>query len=89
MSKDDSKQRRYSEEEFALILRKASEIQESPKGGGRKGGGPGLTIEEIRSIASEAGIDPHAVSRAAARLGTLEWEEKSGLAGARFGGPRM
>ena len=87
MSEGDSKKRRYSEEEFALILRKASEIQESPKGGGRKGGGSGLPIEEIRSIASEAGIDPLAVSRAAALLGTLEWEEKSGLAAAIFGGP--
>ena len=87
MSNEESKKRRYSEEEFALILRKASEIQVS--GGqpaGRTAGG-GLTLEEIRSIASEAGIDPEAVTRAASILGTLDWEEKTGLAAAIFGGP--
>jgi len=87
VSNDDSKKRRYSEEEFALILRKASEIQESPKGGARRGPGAGLTLEEIQSTATEAGMDAQAVSRAAALLGTLEWEEKSGLATAIFGGP--
>jgi hypothetical protein len=84
---DHSRERRYSEEEFALILRKASDIQQSPGEGSGRRGGQGLTLEEIRSIASEAGIDPHAVSRAAALLGSLEWEERKGLAAAIFGGP--
>ena len=44
-------------------------------------------MEEIRSIAGEAGIDPQAVSRAAALLDASEWEEKIGLAAALFGGP--
>ncbi len=87
MSDDDSTRRRYTEEEFALILRKASEIQESPRGGSGKASGQGLTLEEIQSIAGEAGIDPRAISKAAALLGTLEWEEKRGLAAAIFGSP--
>ena len=87
MSNDGSNERRYSEEEFALILRKASEIQ---VGGGRDGSKPatgGLTLEEIRSIATEAGIDPDAVTRAASILGAMKWGEKSGLVSAIFGGP--
>lgn len=87
MTQDDSKKRRYSEEEFALILRKASELQESPgdRIGRREGGG--FSLEEIQSIAQEAGIDPAAVTRAASLIGVMEWEEKRGLAAAIFGGP--
>lgn len=56
---------RYSENEFALILRLASEDR----------GGPdfppprtGLTLSEIQGIAGEVGIDPGRVARAAALL---------------------
>jgi hypothetical protein len=87
VSNDESKKRRYTEEEFALILRKASEIQDSPRGGGKAGTGSGLTLSEIQSIANEAGLDPQAISRAAALLGAMEWEERSGLAAAIFGAP--
>jgi hypothetical protein len=87
VSDDDSKKRRYSEEEFALILRKASEIQISQGSQTPGPGKTGLTLDEIQSIASEAGIDPEAVSRAASVLGVLEWDEKVGLAAAIFGGP--
>jgi hypothetical protein len=85
LSDDDQKIRRYSEEEFALILRKASEIQLSSGGQSGGVGAGGLTLEEIRSIAGEAGIDPEAVTRAASILGALAWEEKKGLASAIFG----
>ena len=87
MSNDDTKARRYSEEEFALILRKASEIQEVPGDGPGSSSGEGITLSEIQSIAREAGIDPHAISRAAALLGATEWEEKTGLAAGIFGAP--
>jgi hypothetical protein len=85
VSNDDQKKRLYSEEEFALILRKASEIQERP--GHRLGSRTGLSLEEIKSIAKEAGIDSDAVARAASLLGAADWEEKAGLAAAIFGGP--
>ncbi len=87
MSNDEQKKRRYSENEFALILRKASEIQLSD--GGSQGGGTtgGLTLDEIRSIATEAGIDPEAVTRAASIMGAMDWDEKTSLVSAIFGGP--
>jgi hypothetical protein len=84
VSNDDSTKRRYSEEEFAIILRKASEMQERP--GIRRGTGEGLSLEEIKSIAGEAGIHPDVVARAAALLGTAQWGEKSGVVAAIFGG---
>jgi hypothetical protein len=87
VSNDDRQKRRYSEEEFALILRKASEIQVSEGAQPAKASTGGLTLDEIRSIATEAGIDPEAVTRAASIIGALEWDEKSGVAAAIFGGP--
>ena len=59
---DDQK---YSEEEFALILRKAAELQASPKAVQRTSG---MSLEEMKSIAQEAGIDPALVERAAGLL---------------------
>jgi hypothetical protein len=86
VSNDDPKKRRYSEDEFALILRKASEIQAGSGTQPSSSNVSGFTLEEIQSIASEAGIDPEAVTRAASVLGALEWEERGGLAAAIFGG---
>jgi hypothetical protein len=56
---------RYSDEEFALILRMASE---APGGPDPTPPQPGLTLAEIREIADQVGIDPERVSRAAALL---------------------
>jgi len=84
---EDTGARRYSEEEFALILRRASEIQDPSGEGAGRSRGQGLTLQEIQSIAGEAGIDPQAVARAAALLGSTEWGEKRGLAERIFGGP--
>jgi hypothetical protein len=87
VSNDERKKRRYSDEEFALILRKASEIQASSGSQTGPASTGGLTLDEIRSIAAEAGIDPEAVTRAASVLGALEGDERSGFAVAIFGGP--
>jgi hypothetical protein len=57
-----SDDRRFSDEEFALILRKAAELQTSPTALRRSGG---LTLEDMKSIAAEAGLDPELVERAA------------------------
>jgi hypothetical protein len=72
--------RRYSEEEFALVLRMASEEPDTPKDEERRELTPareGLTLAQIREIASEVGIDPDRVSRAA---GLLPQKSDSGLA---------
>lgn len=68
MSQDEGPDRRYSEAEMALILRKAAQIQ--PRQGPEGAADPGrtLTLEEIQSIAAEVGMDPGVVARAAALL---------------------
>ena len=73
--------RRYSDEEFALILRKATELQE---GGAKPVPRTGMSLEEIRSIAVEAGIDPEKVAQAASLLSR---SDQPGTAVRLFGGP--
>lgn len=85
MSRSSSKDRKYSEEEFALILRKASDLQESTRADADTSNGGGFSLEEIQAIAAEVGIDPAAVARAASVLGAVEWEERSGLGRLLFG----
>lgn len=83
-----SDERRYSEEEFALVLRMASEEPETPDEKDVQELTParkGLTLAQIREIASEVGIDPDRVSRAAARLPQAR---ESGLA-RLLGGPPL
>ena len=64
-------ERRYTEDEFARILRKATELQRRalPRGAGSEGEAgrseAGLSLQEIRDIAGEVGIDPTLVERAA------------------------
>jgi hypothetical protein len=55
---------RYSDEDFALILRKAGELQHLPA----EDRTSGLTLAEMKSVASEAGIDPALIERAAALM---------------------
>ena len=85
MSKEGLKGRRYSDEEFALILRKASELQEGSGSPSERGVAGRFSLEEIQSIAAEAGIDAGAVARAASLLNAQEWEEKRRLARVFFG----
>lgn len=77
MSPSDD-ERRFTEEEFALILRVASESSVET---GAAEPREGLTLAEIRSIATEAGIDPDKVSRAAAYLSSATETTASRLIG--------
>ena len=64
-------ERRYSQEEFALVLRIASEEPDAPDDEESLELTPareGLTLAQIQEIAAEVGIDPNRVSRAAALL---------------------
>ncbi|MFC1661844.1 hypothetical protein ACFL3S_10420 [Gemmatimonadota bacterium] len=61
MSKNQE-DRRYTDQEFALILRKVSELQRDRPG--PHGGDDGLTLLEMQQIAAEAGMDPELVARA-------------------------
>lgn len=60
---------RFSDEEFALILRRATELHgrtlPAPAGEDRS---QGMSIVEIKAIAAEAGIDPELVERAAVAI---------------------
>jgi len=47
-------ERRYSEDEFALVLRMASEVQAGPDPAPPQ---EGLTLSQIREIAAEVGIE--------------------------------
>src|SRR5262245_57742648 len=59
--------RRYTEAELTEILEEATR-SEAQADGGAPGQPGGYTIEDIRAIAREAGIDPSHVDRAAAKL---------------------
>lgn len=56
-------ERRFSDEEVALILREASEVRD----GGRRGE-DGLSLTQLKEIAAEVGLDPAQVEAAAHRL---------------------
>ena len=64
-SHDDSTRpgERYSEQEMALILKRAAELQE-----GADGRGVHRSLAEIQDIAAEAGIEPAFVTEAVAEL---------------------
>jgi len=74
--------RKFSDEEFALILRKASELQDGP--GPVEGVSGGISLDEIKAIAQEVGIDPAAVDRVAAMMPHAESE---GAISRVMGGP--
>lgn len=57
-------ERRYSDDEVALILREASADQE----GGRQRTEEGLSLPQLKQIAAEVGLDPAAVEEAARRV---------------------
>ena len=72
-------ERRYTDRDVALILRRAAEIDKksTPDAPVR-----GLSVGELQEIAGEVGIDPEAVTRAAA-----EFEGRRGLEPAALLGP--
>ena len=59
-------QRVYSDEEFALILRKAAEL--ASRAESHDASSAGLTLTEMKSAAAQAGLDPALVERAARML---------------------
>lgn len=77
-----SGEHRYTESEFALILRKAIELQERHIGVDTA---QGLSLREIQAIASEIGLDPALVERAA----SLVPRTQAGKMVRLFGGPGL
>lgn len=70
--------RRYSEEEIQAIFRRATERQET---GGAGDPHRGLTLEELKEIGAESGINPSHIEGAAADLerGSLEQRSPTGV----------
>lgn len=69
--------KRYSDEEFALILRKAGELGRGSDEAATSAGH--LTLPEMKAIAAEAGLDPALVARAARLMSAESPEVPSGL----------
>ena len=61
-------ERRFSDREFALILRRAQELQDANGDPGRLPRADGMSLTEIRQIAAEVGIDARYVEVAAGSL---------------------
>src|SRR4051794_38915354 len=59
--------RRYNEKEVALIIKRASELQQSDT---TAESGTGMSLAELEQVAREAGLDPALVRRAATDLDT-------------------
>lgn len=76
--------RRFSDDEVARILRTAAELQERSAVATRAGGGGALSLEDLRQVAAEVGIEPRFVEMAADRLHHPVEGEESPLAGAPY-----
>src|SRR5687767_11432039 len=62
--------RRYSDDEVALIIQRASELQQADAAAREPGSG--LSLTELEEVALEAGLDPALVRRAAADVDTRQ-----------------
>ena len=76
--------RTYSDEEFGVVLRRAAELARTSDVS--QGSATGLSLDEMKAIAAEAGLDPALVERAA-RL--LPSESSGSLLGRFFGRRRL
>lgn len=72
----------YSEDDFAIILAKAAEL--SPESSSHDTEPRGLSLAEMKSIASEVGLDPELIERAAHLVPAVR---RPTLLGRLFGGP--
>jgi hypothetical protein len=67
-----NEQRFYTDEEIALILREAAQAADSPAG--IRAASSGLSLEQIKAAAAEAGFDPALVERVALRIAQRDSE---------------
>jgi len=72
--------RRFTDREVALVLRRAAELDKTSPGGGT---GRGLSVADLQEIAAEVGIEPSLVA-----LAVEELESRGGLEPLTLLGPR-
>jgi hypothetical protein len=72
--------RTYSEEEIGRVLKRVAEMQQRT----RQRTGAGLTLEELRELAAEAGLDPHLVDAAAREIDAGAEPDDSNMWGGPF-----
>jgi hypothetical protein len=66
MADNPQRERRFNEEEVALIIKRAAELQQTEQA--EHDPGNALTLPEVEQIAREAGIDPRLIRHAALGL---------------------
>lgn len=74
----EKESRVYSDREVALVLKRASELEEQRSS---EGAGAGLTLAQLEEIAREAGLDPDLVAEAALELDSRRPERTRSLLG--------
>jgi hypothetical protein len=67
---DTPRERKFNDEEVALIIKRAAELQQTEQT--EQEPGNALTLTEVEQIAKEAGIDPRLIRRAALGLDQSE-----------------
>ena len=80
MTGDDERGRRFSEREVGLIIKRATELQQTEPVESERSGG--VSLAELEQIAREVGIDPSFIRRAATDLDTVAPSRASPLLGA-------
>ncbi|UCF21206.1 MAG: hypothetical protein JSU87_07420 [Gemmatimonadota bacterium] len=82
MTDEESRDRRYTREEFAIVLRKALDRQERLS---ERDAVEGFCVEEMQAVAVELGLDPELVRQTALALPI----RRPGRLAAIFGGPAV
>jgi len=72
--------RRFGDDEISRILQTAADLQERAHGVGYEAG-RGLTLEDLRQVAEEAGIDPRFIDLAASNVDAPVERRENRLAG--------
>jgi len=58
----------FSEEEVQKLIKRAAELEAERSVSGKESGKNGLTIDELKDVASEAGLDPQLIDQAASEM---------------------
>ena len=66
----------YSEDEVQKVIKRAAELEAERSVSGKNSGKNGLTIAELKQVASEAGLDPKLIEQAASEMNATSSDVK-------------